>query len=84
MTVWFLEFDIVKMFDKINHRKLITILRSHFNDKNVLNVIREMLKVNYISLVGLSDSNLEQKLGSPQGSIISPLLANIYMDPFDK
>jgi hypothetical protein len=43
-----------------------------------------MLKCGYVNLQNASDANLEQLEGTPQGSIISPLLANIALDNFDK
>jgi len=82
-TTWFIEFDVVKMFDRIQHRVLVNVLRSHFHDPGILTLIKRMLSVGYVNLHGLSDSRLESTMGTPQGSILSPLLANIYLDRFD-
>lgn len=72
------------MFDKINHLILQRILKTYVKEKSVLDLINKMTKVGYINLQNLSDSKLEAKQGTPQGSIISPLFANIYLNMFDK
>lgn len=83
-VTWLIEFDIQKMFDKINHLILQRILKTYVKEKSVIDLINKMTKVGYINLQNLSDSKLEAKQGTPQGSIISPLFANIYLNMFDK
>ena len=72
------------MFDKINHEILRRILKSHIREKSIFDLINKLMEVGYINLQNLSDSKLEAKYGTPQGSIISPLFANIYLDLLDR
>jgi group II intron reverse transcriptase/maturase len=79
-TKWFVEGDISKCFDTINHDILIGILGQSIKDNRFLRLIRNMLEAGY-----LEDWKYSKTLsGTPQGGIISPILANIYMDKFDK
>lgn len=71
------------MFDKVNHRVLLGFLGTRVCEKPVLDVIAKLLKVGYVSFQSLTDSELELKSGTPQGSVISPLLANVYMHELD-
>lgn len=76
---WIVEGDISKCFDKINHGKLIKRLYyMGIRDRRVLQIIKAMLKA---GVVGESEINVD---GTQQGGIISPLLANVYMDMFDE
>ena len=79
-TKWFIEGDIKGCFDNINHEKLLQILREKIYDLKFIHLINLFLKAGYIE-------NWEYHKtysGTPQGSIISPILANIYLDKFDK
>lgn len=73
------EIDIRKFFDNIPHDKLMKRVRERIADGRVLRLIEGFLKQ------GVMDgSSLEEaKDGTPQGGVISPLLANIYLDPLD-
>lgn len=82
-TVWFLEFDFKQAFDRINHRVLMAQLSRRFNDEFAMKIIWRMLKTGYILPFNLADSQLELTEGTPQGSILSPLLANVYFNPLD-
>lgn len=82
-ATWFLEFDVEKMFDRVQHRCLVNFIKKYTNNRVVLNTIIRFLKVGYVSLLGVNDCDIEAKVGLPQGSIISPLLANIYMHELD-
>lgn len=75
-----IEGDIKSYFDTINHNKLINILWSiGVRDKRFLMIIKKMLKAGF-----MEENNFhETEIGSPQGGIISPLLANIYLNNFD-
>lgn len=76
---WVVEGDIKGFFDNMNHSIMI---RSLWNigirDKRVLKIIKEMLKA------GVMEECEVNELGTPQGGIISPLLANIYLNRFDQ
>lgn len=76
-----IEGDIKGYFDNINHRILINKLwRIGVKDTRVLAMIKEMLKAGYME----SGKPVETTLaGTPQGGIISPLLANVYLNDFD-
>jgi retron-type reverse transcriptase len=82
-TVWLLEFDFRQAFDKINHHVLISQLSRRFHDPRINRIIWSMLKTGYIHLKGLVDSKLTLTEGTPQGSILSPLLCNIYLHQLD-
>jgi len=77
---WFIEGDIKGCFDNINHQKLIEILQIKIKDSKFINVIRLFLKAGYIE-----DFDYNTTLsGTPQGGVISPILANIYLHELDK
>ncbi len=69
------EADIKGFFDNVSHEKLIEFIQIRINDTTLLNLIRKFLKVGYI------DSGLlvSPDKGTPQGSILSPMLANIFL-----
>ncbi|MED2766048.1 group II intron reverse transcriptase/maturase [Bacillus thuringiensis] len=76
---WVVEGDISKFFDNVNHRILIKRLHNMgIHDKRVLMIIKAMLEAGIIGELSRNE------LGTPQGGIISPLLANVYLDSFDK
>ena len=77
---WVIDLDIEKYFDTVNHDKLISILREKVNDKRTLHLIRSFLKAGVMENGLVSPS----ELGVPQGGPLSPILANIYLDKFDK
>ena len=77
---WFVEGDIKGFFDNIDHNVMIGILRKRIKDERFLRLIRKFLNAGY-----MEDNQLHQSYsGTPQGGIISPILANIYLDQFDK
>ena len=79
-TKWFIEGDIKSFFDNINHDVLIGILAERINDERFLRLIRKFLKAGYMEQWEYKNSYI----GTPQGGIISPILANIYLDKLDK
>ena len=74
-TNYILDADIKGYFDNINHDKLMKCLEIHIKDKNLLRLIKRFLKA------GIMENGIYVKgeIGTPQGSILSPILANIYM-----
>lgn len=77
---WVVDLDIEKFFDRVNHDKLISIIRTKVNEREVLHLIRSFLKAGIMEDGKVTTNDL----GTPQGGTISPLLANIYLDQFDK
>ncbi|HHX1789734.1 TPA: group II intron reverse transcriptase/maturase [Enterococcus faecalis] len=74
------EGDIEGFFDNINHNKLIELLwNMGIKDKRVLSMIKKMLKAGVME----DDKLYKTDMGTPQGGIISPLLANVYLNGFD-
>jgi RNA-directed DNA polymerase len=74
--IWVVEADIKGFFDHLDHNWLLKMLQTRINDKAVIELIRRFLKAGVLSK-GRAIEYPEQ--GSPQGSIISPVLANIYL-----
>ena len=79
-TKWFVEGDIKGCFDNIDHRVLLSILREKVQDNRFVRLIDGLLKAGY-----MEDWKYNRTLsGTPQGGIVSPILANIYLDKLDK
>lgn len=79
-TKWFIEGDIKGFFDNIDHDVMIEILRKRINDERFLRLIRKFLNAGYMEEWVFHKTYS----GTPQGGIISPILANIYLDQLDK
>lgn len=77
---WFIEGDIKGFFDNIDHHILIDTLRERISDERFIRLIWKFLKAGYIEDFTFHNTYS----GTPQGGIISPILANIYLDKFDK
>lgn len=76
---WVIEGDIKSFFDEIDHQLLIQILRKRIADDRFLNLIRKALSAGYVE----DKTLIALKVGTPQGSIISPILSNIFLHEFD-
>ena len=79
-TVWFIEGDIQGCFDNINHEILIKVLSTKIKDSKFINIIRLFLKSGYMENWKYNKTYS----GCPQGSIIGPILSNIYLNEMDK
>ena len=77
---WFIEGDIKGFFDNIDHNVLIEIMKDRIADDRFLRLIRKFLNAGYMEEWQFNKTYS----GTPQGGIISPILANIYLDKFDK
>ena len=76
---WIVEGDISKCFDRIDHSILLKHLyHMGVKDRRVLQIIKAMLKAGIMDECGVNEA------GTPQGGLISPLLANVYLDIMDE
>ena len=77
---WFVEGDIKGFFDNISHQILINTLKERISDERFIRLIRKFLNAGYLENWKFHNSYS----GTPQGGIVSPILANIYLDKLDK
>ncbi|MHC4536006.1 MAG: reverse transcriptase domain-containing protein [Planctomycetota bacterium] len=78
-TKWFIEGDIKGCFDNIHHETLVNLLSRKINDGRFINLITKFLKAGY-----MENWEYNQTFsGAPQGGVISPILANIYLHQLD-
>ena len=78
---WVFEADITACFDEINHQALLGRVRARISDKKVLGLVKAFLKAGVLTEDGL---NRDTRTGTPQGGILSPLLANIALSVLDE
>ena len=79
-TRWFVEGDIKGCFDNIDHEVLLSLLGEKLHDNRFLRLLKYLLKAGY-----LEEWRYGRTLsGTPQGGVVSPILANIYLDRLDK
>lgn len=76
--------DLSGYFDTIPHTKLLTLIGMRISDKNIIHLIKMWLKAPVKDEDGKMKGGKKNKVGTPQGGVISPLLANIYLHPVDK
>jgi RNA-directed DNA polymerase len=76
---WVAEFDIVGFFDNLNHQRLLREVAKVIDDPEVIGLIRRWLRAGVLTETGLQ----ARSAGTPQGGVISPLLANIYLHRLD-
>lgn len=77
---WVVDADIEQFFDTRDHPQLMTALRRRISDGEVLRLIYRWLKAGY----RLDGADHDTDPGSPQGGVLSPLLANVYLHAFDQ
>ncbi|WP_433359035.1 reverse transcriptase domain-containing protein [Streptosporangium sp. CA-115845] len=78
---WVLEADITACFDEIDHTALMSRVRGRIKDKRVCALVRAFLKSGVMTAFGEAEDTLA---GTPQGGILSPLLANIALSALDE
>ena len=77
---WFVEGDIKGCFDNIDHEVMLSVLGEKLHDNRFLRLLKYLLKAGY-----MEDWKYGRTLsGTPQGGVVSPILANIYLDRLDK
>jgi RNA-directed DNA polymerase len=78
---WVVDADLKAYFDTIPHRRLMELVQGRIADGKVLRLVEEYLKAGVMdSMKGWQPT----KEGTPQGAVISPLLANLYLNPLDQ
>ena len=77
---WVVDLDLEKFFDRVNHDKLMSLVKGRVADRRVLQLIDRYLKAGALTGDGF-EATVE---GTPQGGPLSPLLANLLLDGFDK
>ncbi len=77
---WIVDADLKDYFGSVDHEKLMTLVGKQIADSRVLRLIQQMLKAGYEE----KGQRFATPRGTPQGGVISPLLSNILLTPFDK
>lgn len=77
---WLIEGDIKAAYDTVDHKVLIKLLRRRINDDRFIQLIKKALEAGYLER---PNRHITSLIGTPQGSIISPILFNIYLSPLD-
>jgi RNA-directed DNA polymerase len=77
---WIVDADLRDFFGSVDHEKLLTLVAQRISDGRVLRLIERMLKAGVLS----EGQRLPTEQGTPQGGIVSPLLSNILLTPFDR
>lgn len=77
---WVVDMDLSKCFDQLDHEIILSTFRRRIKDGSILSLLKSFLESGV-----MVDGNYEAtELGSPQGGVISPLIANVYLDQFDQ
>lgn len=76
---WIVDGDLRDYFGTVHHDTLIDLIARKISDGKILKLIREMLNAGYME----KGQKYPTRSGTPQGSVISPLLSNVYLTPFD-
>lgn len=79
-TAWFIELDVAQFFDRLDHDVLVGILAERIHDGRFLRLIAALLKAGYLERWRFNGT----LSGVPQGGIVSPVLANAYLDRLDQ
>ncbi|CAG37236.1 group II intron reverse transcriptase/maturase [Desulfotalea psychrophila] len=77
---WVVDMDLSKCFDTLDHDLILSSISRRIKDGSILGLLQKILKSGVMTDEGWQAS----EVGSPQGGVISPLIANIYLDQFDQ
>jgi RNA-directed DNA polymerase len=77
---WVVDADIRGFFDHLDHTKLLDFVRERVTDRRLLKLLAGWLRADVLTQDGL----LHPEAGTPQGGVISPLLANVYLNRLDQ
>lgn len=77
---WVVDCDIQSFFDRLGQSILMSLLQKRISDRRVLKLIRQWLEAGVIE----DGFKMRTEMGTPQGGVVSPLLANIYLHELDK
>jgi len=77
---WVLDADLKDFFGSVDHDKLLILINQRVSDGRVLGLIKQILKAGCVA----EGKRLPTEEGTPQGGVISPLLSNILLTPFDR
>jgi retron-type reverse transcriptase len=77
---WAIEGDISKCFDRFNHNRLVSLIKKKYVSQQVfIDLLYKSLRAKILSI----NSSFINKIGTPQGSVVSPILANIFLHELD-
>ncbi len=79
-TAWFIELDVAQFFDRLDHDVLVNLLAERIHDGRFLRLLTALLKAGYLEHWRFNAT----LSGVPQGGIVSPVLANVYLDRLDR
>ena len=77
---WIVDADLKDFFGSVDHEKLLTLVSQRVSDGRVLRLIQQMLKAGCFA----EGKRLPTEQGTPQGGVVSPLLSNVLLTPFDR
>ena len=77
---WIVDADLSNFFGTVDHEKLLTLVAQRVSDSRVLRLIRSMLKAGCMA----EGKRLPTEQGAPQGGVVSPILSNVLLTPFDR
>ena len=81
-VTWIINIDVQKYFDTVNHDILLEMLIDYC-DQATIELIQKFLKCGYIDFYNHPETLEKSEIGTPQGSLISPILSNLYLHLFD-
>ena len=77
---WIVDADLSNFFGTVDHEKLLTLVAKRVSDGRVLGLVRSMLKAGCMA----EGKRLPTEQGTPQGGVVSPILSNVLLTPFDR